>query len=75
MAETVKLSVLGGSGVATPGLIQALVDAGQRPPIEVVLLGRTVEKLERVAALNRRLVERASVPLAVNHPIPMFTRT
>jgi 6-phospho-beta-glucosidase len=67
MAETVKLSVLGGSGVATPGLIQALVDADQRPPTEVVLLGRTADKLERVAALSRRLAEQASVPLTVNH--------
>ena len=67
MAEMVKLSVLGGSGVATPGLVQALVDADQRPPVEVMLLGRTVDKLERVATLSRRLAERASVPLTVNH--------
>ncbi|HEY46015.1 MAG TPA: hypothetical protein G4O14_04430 [Anaerolineae bacterium] len=67
MAEKVKLSVLGGSGVATPGLIQALVDVDQRPAIEVVLLGRTADKLERVAALSKRLAERASVPLTVNH--------
>ena len=67
MTETVKLSVLGGSGVATPGLIQALVDADHRPPIEVVLLGRTADKLERVAALSQRLAERASIPLTVKH--------
>jgi 6-phospho-beta-glucosidase len=67
MVETVKLSVLGGSGVATPGLIQVLVDVDQRPPMEVVLLGRTADKLERVAALGRRLAERASVPLTVKH--------
>jgi 6-phospho-beta-glucosidase len=67
MTETVKLSVLGGSGVATPGLIQALVDADHRPPIEVVLLGRTADKLERVAALSQRLAELASITLTVKH--------
>jgi 6-phospho-beta-glucosidase len=73
MTEMVKLSVLGGSGVATPGLIQALVDADQRPPIEVVLLGRTADKLERVAALSKRLAERASIPLTVNHTTDLRT--
>ncbi len=65
--ETVKLSVLGGSGVATPALIKAYADADQRPPIEIVLLGRTAAKLDRVAALGQRLAEQASVPLTVSY--------
>jgi 6-phospho-beta-glucosidase len=35
--------------------------------MEVMLLGRTADKLERVAALSKRLAEHASVPLTVNH--------
>jgi 6-phospho-beta-glucosidase len=67
MPESIKLAVLGGSGVATPGLVQTLVDVSERPPMEVMLLGRTVDKLERVAALSHRLAERASVPVTVSH--------
>jgi len=73
MAEFLKLAVLGGSGVATPSLIQALAEVDDRPPMEVTLLGRTVEKLERVAALSRRLAEKASVPLTVSQITDLHT--
>ncbi len=67
MAGRVKLAVLGGSSVASPELIRALTERTDRPSIEVVLLGRTGHKLERVAALSARLAARASVPLTVTH--------
>lgn len=65
MDSPIKLAVLGGSGVATPALIQALVQRTDRPAIEVTLLGRSAEKLESVAALSRRLAQRAAAPLTV----------
>lgn len=71
MPESIKLAVLGGSGVATPGLVQTLVGTSERPAMEVMLLGRTADKLERVAAFSRRLAERASVPLKVSHTTDM----
>jgi 6-phospho-beta-glucosidase len=67
MAEGIRLAVLGGSGVATPQLIQALAEREDRRPTEVVLIGRTADKLERVAALCVRLAEGARVSLRVRH--------
>lgn len=67
MPDQIKLAVLGGSSVATPELIRALSERADRLPMEVVLLGRTGHKLERVAALSARLAARASVPLTVMH--------
>ena len=46
MTDTIKLAVLGGSSVASPELIRALAERADRPPMEVVLLGRTGHKLE-----------------------------
>lgn len=60
MGQSIKIAVLGGSGVATPGLIQALLAAPDRPAIEVRLIGRTAEKLERVAALSQALARQAA---------------
>jgi len=52
----VKVAVLGGSGVATPELVDAIRRSpGRTCPIELVLVGRTREKLEKVAAVARRL--------------------
>ena len=62
-----KLAVLGGSSVASPELIRVLAAATERPPFEVVLLGRTLDKLAKVAAVCARLAEAAAVPLAVSH--------
>lgn len=50
----VKVVVLGGSGVATPALAQAIVQrSGRTVPIELVLAGRSREKLELVAGISR----------------------
>jgi 6-phospho-beta-glucosidase len=67
MDERIKLSVLGGSGVATPGLIQSLVDISDRPGVEITLIGRTVDKLEAVSRLCQRLAEKANDTLTVTH--------
>ena len=57
------LSVLGGSGVATPELFNALlrwpVTPETRPELRVVLLGRSAHKLEHVCALCRQIVRDA----------------
>ena len=57
MAVT-TLTVLGGSGVATPALISALLNwtgnVQDRPDLRVVLVGRAPEKLEPVRAVSRR---------------------
>lgn len=69
MADSVKLAVLGGSGVATPGLIHALLQATDRPAMEIRLIGRSADKLERVAALSQGLAKKAQAdpPLEVRH--------
>ncbi len=67
MAEPIKLAVLGGSSVASPELIRALAERDDRPPMQVALLGRTADKLEKVAALCARLARSARVPLTVAH--------
>jgi len=54
MPDKLKLAVLGGSSVAPPELIRALSERADRPPMEVVLLGRTGHKLERAAFLSAR---------------------
>jgi 6-phospho-beta-glucosidase len=67
MTETIRLSVLGGSGVATPGLIQSLKAVEERPAFDIVLIGRTLPKLEDVSRLCRKLAEDAKVPISVEH--------
>jgi 6-phospho-beta-glucosidase len=52
----VKVAVLGGSGLATPALVEAIVEhPGRRTPIELVLAGRDKEKLELVTGIARLL--------------------
>ena len=52
----VKVVVLGGSGVATPELVNAIVSSpGRTRPIKLVLVGRSLEKLEKVAAVARHM--------------------
>ena len=52
--NSVKVIVLGGSGIATPELVDAIVQTSERTqPVELVLVGRTIEKLEKVAAVAR----------------------
>lgn len=59
----ISLAVLGGSSVATPALVQALLDwaghAQDRPELRVILLGRTASKLERVRAVCEQMVRGA----------------
>jgi 6-phospho-beta-glucosidase len=63
----IKLAVLGGSGVATPGLIRALLNTEARPPMQITLIGRTAEKLELVGELSRRLAAEAETPLKIGY--------
>jgi 6-phospho-beta-glucosidase len=63
----IRLTILGGSGVATPEVVRALAGVSDRPSVEIVLHGRTEEKLERVAEACRRLAAPASPPLRVRH--------
>ncbi len=66
MSDKIHLAVVGGSGAATPALIQALANRGDRPPMEVVLIGRTEGKLARVAAVAERLAQGAKeAPLEI----------
>jgi len=46
MTDRMRLAALGGSSVASPELIRALSEHADRPPMEVVLIGRTGHKLE-----------------------------
>lgn len=55
MDETVKLAVLGGSGVATPELVDVLARFSERPAVHLSLVGRSAEKLEAVGAMCKRL--------------------
>jgi len=68
MAEKIRFVVLGGSSVASPALIDALLRlAGQRPPIEVVLHGRTRHKLEMVGGVCQQMVRERPGDLDVGH--------
>lgn len=63
----VKVVVLGGSGVATPALVEALIQSdGRTCPLELVLVGRSADKLEKVAGVAR-LVAGDDPLLAVSH--------
>lgn len=65
MPEQKKLTVLGGSSIATPLLIQELAKRLDRPAFEVCLVGRTREKLEKVAAASSEIAKQAKIPLKV----------
>ena len=64
-----RLVVLGGSGSSTPELFDALGawpgGPGRRPELDVVLVGRSVEKLELVAAECRQRVRAPGPPVVV----------
>lgn len=54
--QSIKIVVLGGSGVATPLLASALVKIpGRTQPLELVLVGRSAEKLARVTRIAQML--------------------
>jgi 6-phospho-beta-glucosidase len=64
MSSTVRVVVLGGSGASTPELMDAIADwpggPDRRPVLDVVLQGRSAEKLELVADACR-----SRLPVAV----------
>ncbi len=67
MSKNIKVVVLGGSGVVTPELVDVLVqESERRPPLDLVLVGRTREKLEVVGRLCQRMAERATTELNVS---------
>lgn len=66
MSDTKKLAVLGGSSMASPLLVQELAKHSERPAFEVCLIGRTRDKLEKVAAAGARLAEKSQTPLQVS---------
>ena len=65
----ISLAVLGGSGVATPALVQALLDWGghahDRPELRLVLLGRSARKLAQVRTVCERMVRGAQPPITI----------
>jgi len=65
----ISLAVLGGSSVATPALVQALLDwaghAHDRPELRLVLLGRSARKLAQVRAVCERMVRDAQPGITV----------
>lgn len=66
MPEHKKLTILGGSSIASPLLVQELANRADRPPFEVCLVGRTLDKLEKVATASARLAEGAQTPLKIS---------
>ena len=68
MADKIRFVVLGGSSVSSPALIDALLrSAGQRPPIEVVLHGRTRQKLETVGDICQQMAREQPGDLDVGY--------
>ncbi len=61
--SVVTFAVLGGSGVGTPALINALLQwtgaMETRPTLRVVLLGRSQYKLEQVRTVCERMIQGA----------------
>jgi 6-phospho-beta-glucosidase len=66
MAEILKLAVLGGSGVATPELIDVLMKSRERPHVHVALIGRSIDKLQAVGAICTHLATRAEPPITIS---------
>ena len=64
--QAIRLAVLGGSGVATPELIDVFAHEAHRPALHVSLIGRDRAKLEAVAAMCRRLAGRAAPPITLD---------
>lgn len=66
MAEVIKLAVLGGSGVATPELIDVLRCFDERPSLHVSLIGRSAEKLQAVGEMCKRLASTTHPPITIS---------
>jgi 6-phospho-beta-glucosidase len=68
MAEKIRFVVLGGSSIASPELIDSLMNSeGRRSPIEVVLHGRTHHKLEMVGGICQQMVRERPSDLEVGY--------
>ncbi len=65
MTKKIKLAVLGGSSIASPLLVQELAKREDRSPIEVCLIGRTIDKLKKVASACASYAADAKVPLKI----------
>ena len=65
----ISLAVLGGSSVATPALVQALLDwdghVHDRPELRLVLLGRSPRKLAQVRFVCQQLVRQAQPGITI----------
>lgn len=65
----ISLAVLGGSGVATPAFVQALLDwtghVQDRPALRLILLGRSARKLAQVRAVCQRMVQGAQPTITI----------
>jgi 6-phospho-beta-glucosidase len=68
MPDVVKLAVLGGSGVATPELVDVLArpEEQERPPVHIALIGRSEDKLQAVGAMCQRLAERVTPTITIS---------
>jgi len=66
MTEVIKLAVLGGSGVATPELIDVLARSDERPRLHVSLIGRSADKLHAVGEMCKRLAAKTAPPITVS---------
>jgi 6-phospho-beta-glucosidase len=66
MSEVIKLAVLGGSGVATPELIDVLERFDERPALHVSLIGRSADKLQAVGEMCKRLAAKTAPPITVS---------
>lgn len=66
MAEVIKLAVLGGSGVATPELINVLSRYEERPALQVSLIGRSAEKLQAVGEMCKQLAAKTTPPITLS---------
>ena len=71
MRDAIKISVLGGSGVYTPGLILSLIDNIKNlPRINLVLCGRTQEKLDKIFdvsnSITKKFADRINIVATTN---------
>ena len=66
MTEVIKLAVLGGSGVATPELIDVLARFDERPALHVSLIGRSADKLQAVGEMCKRLAAKTAPSITVS---------
>ena len=66
MSQALKLAVLGGSGVATPELIDVLTRSEDGPSLHVALIGRNADKLQAVAAMCKKLAAKSKPSITVS---------